>query len=147
MERLIVLPAVRDRLRTALLKWHAATSGISEYLFFNPQRPNTYIRSVKTAWHNALRRSGLPPFPLYNARHTYATRLAAAGVSDTVIDQPLGHARRDILRFYTVPVPEYLRDAVTRLEQLRAAKTGQPHRNSSVPGVAAGVVRGSTLIQ
>jgi integrase len=92
-------------------------------------------------------RDFLPSFPLYNTRHTYATRLAAAGVSDTVIDQLLGHARRDILRFYTVPAPEYLRDAVTMLEQLRAAKTGQPHRDSSVPGAAAQVVRGSTLIK
>ena len=132
--------------KAELLKWYAATGGVSEYVFFNPQRPNTYIRSVKTAWHNALRRSGLPPFPIYNTRHSYATRLAAAGVSDTVIDQLLGHSRRDVLRFYTARVPEYLRDAVTKLEQLRAAKTG-PHPDSSCSALAAQIVKGSTLIQ
>ena len=131
--------------KAALLKWQTATKGISDYVFFNPQRPSTYIRSVKTAWHSALRRSRLPPFPLYNTRHTYATRLAAAGVQDTVIDQLLGHSRRDILRFYTVRVPEYLRDAVTRLEQLRTAKTGHSRADSRFPALPDHVV-GSTLV-
>jgi integrase len=78
---------------------------------------------VKTAWHNALRLAGLPRFPIYQCRHTYATRLAAAGVSDTVIDQLLGHSRRNVLRFYTARVPEYLRDAINLLDKLRGAKT------------------------
>jgi integrase len=112
--------------RSELLKWLAATNGISEYVFFNPQRPSTYIRSVKTAWHNALKLAGLPRFPIYQCRHTHATRLAAAGVSDTIIDQLLGHSRRDVLRFYTARVPEYLRDAIVRLDQLRSAKTDLP---------------------
>ena len=94
--------------RSELLKWLAATNGISEYVFFNPQRPSTYIRSVKTAWHNALKLAGLPRFPIYQCRHSYATRLAAAGVSDTIIDQLLGHSRGDVLRFSTARVPEYL---------------------------------------
>jgi integrase len=109
--------------RSELQKWRAATTGISEYVFFNPQRPSKHIRSVKTAWHNALRLAGLSPFPIYQCRHTFATRLAAAGVSDTIIDQLLGHSRRDVLRFYTARVPEYLRDAINLLDKLRSAKT------------------------
>jgi integrase len=110
-------------IRSELQKWRAVTNGISEYVFFNPQRPSTHIRSVKTAWHNALRLSGLPPFPIYQCRHSFATRLAAAGVADTIIDQLLGHSRRDVLRFYTARVPEYLRDAIDLLQKLRSAKT------------------------
>jgi integrase len=109
--------------RSELQKWRAVTNGISEYVFFNPQRPSTHMRSVKTAWHNALRLAGLPRFPIYQCRHTFATRLAAAGVSDTIIDQLLGHSRRDVLRFYTARVPEYLRDAINLLDKLRSAKT------------------------
>jgi integrase len=108
-----------------LLKWHAATKGISEYVFFNPQQPSKPILSVKTAWHNTLRLAGLPRVAAYQCRHTYATRLAAAGVSDTIIDQLLGHSRRDVLRFYTVRVPEFLRDAIYRLENLRSSKTAE----------------------
>ena len=92
-------------------------------MFFNPQRPTLHIRSVKTAWHSALKLAGLPRFPIYQCRHSFATRLAAAGVSDTIIDQLLGHSRRDVLRFYTASVPEYQRDAIIRLDQLRSAKT------------------------
>jgi integrase len=112
--------------KSALLEWRVATNGISEYVFFNPQRPSVHILSVKTAWHNALKIAGLPRFPIYQCRHTFATRLAAAGVSDTIIDQLLGHSRRDVLRFYTARVLEYLRDAMTRLDQLRTTKTELP---------------------
>jgi integrase len=131
--------------RSELSKWLAATNGISEYVFFNPQRPSTNIRSVKTAWHNALKLAGLPRFPIYQCRHSYATRLAAAGVSDTIIDQLLGHSRRDVLRFYTVRVPEYLRDAIVRLDRLRSAKTNLPGVSRiSALGRPAG--KGSSLV-
>jgi integrase len=109
--------------KSELHKWYGATKGISEYVFFNPQRPGTYIRSMKTAWHNALRVAGIPRFPIYCCRHSFATRLAGAGVSDTIIDQLLGHSRRDVLRFYTARVPEYLRDAINLLDGLRSEKT------------------------
>lgn len=114
-----------------LQEWHAATNGISDYVFFNPQRPSTHIHSVKTAWHNALKLAGIPRFPIYQCRHTFATRLARLGVSDTIIDQLLGHSPRGVLRFYTARVPEYLRDAINLLEKLRTAKTGP----SSVPTI------------
>jgi integrase len=109
--------------RSELLKWRSATNGISEYVFFNPRSPRAHISSVKTAWHTALKLAGLPRFAIYLCRHTFATRLAAAGVADTLIDQLLGHSRRDVLRFYTARVPEYLRDAIVRLERLRSGKT------------------------
>jgi len=130
-----------------LAQWHASTSGISEYVFFNPQNPSTHIHSVKTAWHNALKLARIPRFPIYQCRHSFATRLAGLGVSDTIIDQLLGHARprRDVLRFHTARVPEHLRDAVNLLEKLRRAKTGR----SSVPAIEAiaqPVEKGPTLI-
>jgi integrase len=128
-----------------LQKWHAATNGISQYVFFTPQRSSTHIRSVKTAWHNALKLAGISRFPIYQCRHTFATRLAGLGVSDTIIDQLLGHARRGVLRFYTARIPEYLRDAINLLDKLRTAKTGR----SSVPaigGIKESVDKGSSLI-
>jgi integrase len=68
-----------ERCKTALLEWCSATNGMSEYVFFNRQKLTTYIRRVKTAWRNALRAAGIAHFPIYNCRHTFATRLAAAG--------------------------------------------------------------------
>ena len=131
--------------RSELQKWYIATKGISEYVFFNPQRPLTHIGSVKTAWHNALKIAGLPRFPIYQCRHTFATRLAGAGVSDTIIDQLLGHSRRDVLRFYTARVPEYLRDAITLLDQLRSVKT-ELSRVSKIEAIEESRHKGPTLI-
>jgi len=111
--------------KNALLEWRTLTAGNSEFVFFNPRRPATHIKSVKTAWHNALKASGLQSRPLYQTRHTFTTRLAAAGISDSIIDQLLGHSRRDVLRFYTARVTEYLRDAITELERFRALKTNE----------------------
>jgi integrase len=131
--------------RSELQKWRAVTSGISEYVFFNPRRPSTHIRSVKTAWHNALRLAGLPRFPIYQCRHTFATRLAAAGVSDTIIDQLLRHSRRDVLRYYRARVSEYLRDAIHLLDKLRTAKT-ELSRGSKIDVIEDRPKQGPTLI-
>jgi integrase len=128
-----------------MAKWHASTSGISEYVFFNPQNPSTHIPSVKTAWHNALKLAGIPRFPIYQCRHSFATRLAGLGVSDTIIDQLLGHARRDVLRFYAARVPEYLRDAVNVLEKMRGSKT-QPSVGSKIDVIEEQPEKGPTLI-
>ncbi|MGB8752233.1 MAG: tyrosine-type recombinase/integrase [Candidatus Sulfotelmatobacter sp.] len=139
------IDSVFEFVAAELQKWHATTEGMSEYVFFNPQRPGTHIQSVKKSWHSALKLAGIPGFPIYQCRHTFATRLAGLGVSDTIIDQLLGHARRDVLRFYTALVPEYLRDAVNLLEKQRSAKKGQ----SSLPAIEAieePVGKGPTLI-
>jgi hypothetical protein len=66
-------------------------------------------------------------------------------VSDTIIDQLLGHARRDVLRFYTARVPEYLRDAINLLEKLRAAKT-RPSSLPTIGGIGEPVEKDPTLI-
>ena len=131
---------------TALRAWRAVGAGISEYVFFNPQDTTLHIRSVKTAWRNALRKAGLPQFAIYQGRHCYATRLAAAGVPDAIIDQLLGHARRDILSHYTARVPEYLRDAISKLEDLRRSKENAPSVDTNLLGQRQ-IVKGSNLIQ
>jgi integrase len=128
-----------------LQKWYAATERISEYVFFNPQRPSTHIQSVKTAWHHALKLAGIPRFPIYQCCHTFATRLAGLGVSDAIIDQLLGHSPRGVLRFHTARVPEYLRDAINLLENLRSAKTGQSAA-PEIGGIREPVEKGPSLI-
>ncbi|MGH9499631.1 MAG: hypothetical protein ACRD3L_10870 [Terriglobales bacterium] len=78
-------------------------------------------------------------------RHTFATRLAAAGVSDTIIDQFLGHSRRDVLRFYMARVPEYFRDAINLLDKFRSAKT-ELLRKSKVDTIEERPEEGGALI-
>ena len=63
----------------------------SEYLFPTPRQKSSrpYIRSLKNIWAATLRRAGVPHFPLYELRHTFATRLSAGGVADHFVTQML----------------------------------------------------------
>ena len=78
-------------------------------------------------------------------RHSFATKLAGLGVSDTIIDQLLGHARRDVLRFYTARVPKYLREAIDLLEKARSART-EPSVGSKIDVIEESPARKPTLI-
>ena len=51
----------------------------SEYLFPSPSKRSRkpFIASLKKTWGSTLRRAGVPYFPLYQLRHTFATRLSA----------------------------------------------------------------------
>jgi len=91
--------------------------------------------------------AGVPHFPIYNCRHTFATRLSAAGVPDAIVDQLLGHSRGDILSFYTARVPEYLRDAIHRLEKLREAKGTVSSTDNLATPPSRHIIKGSNVIQ
>ena len=50
-----------SRLKSELEKWRNAAASLSPYVFFNPLRPETHIRSVKKAWHRVLKLAESPP--------------------------------------------------------------------------------------
>ena len=66
-----------------------AISGNGEFLFPGEKTATEHLKSVKTAWTNALRRAGVPDFRIYDLRSTYATRLSAGGVADEWVTQML----------------------------------------------------------
>lgn len=90
----------------------------------------------------------LTPFAIYTCRHTYTTRLLAAGVPNAIVDQLIGHGRRrgDVLRFYSARVMEYLRDAVRDLEELRKTKESAFKIHDAI-GTLRHIAKGSELIQ
>ena len=69
----------------------------SEYLFPTPRQQSSrpYIRSLKKIWAATLRRAGVPHFPIYELRHTFATRLSAGGVADHFVTQMLRQGVKD----------------------------------------------------
>ena len=69
---------------------------------------------------------------IYNLRHTYASRLSAAGVSDLFVAQMIGHSSPSILQKYSKAIDEYRRDAVRKLEDLRTSYeiSPEPRRTS-----------------
>lgn len=64
--------------------------------------------------------AGIDHFWIYNLRHTFASRLSAAGVSDLFVAQMIRHNSPGILQKYSKAIDEYRRDAVRKLEGMRA---------------------------
>jgi integrase len=91
----------------------------SEHLFpstnRNAKRP--YITKLKTAWKATLRRAGVPYFPLYHLRHTFASRLSAGGVSDHFVTQMLRQGDADIFKRYSQAKLNMMREALARLDR------------------------------
>jgi integrase len=69
---------------------------------------------LKTVWHPALQRAGIPPVRAYVTRHTFASWLIQAGVPLWDIAQALGHGSLDFVNRYAFLAPgahEKIRDA------------------------------------
>jgi integrase len=82
--------------------------------------PGKPLKDIRHVWAKALKDSGLDYFWIYNLRHTFASRLSAAGVSDLFVAQMIGHSNPGILQKYSKAIDEFRRDAVRKLENMRA---------------------------
>lgn len=78
------------------------------------------MKDVRHAWAKALAHAKLEFFWLYNPRHSHASRLSAAGVSDLFVAQMIGHSTPSILQKYSKAIDEYRREAIRKLENMRA---------------------------
>jgi integrase len=111
-----------ERCKAELLRWRAMVGPeFSLFVFPNLRNPQKSMKDVRDAWTKALKGAGLNFFVLYNLRHTFASRLSAAGVADLFVAQMLGHSSPGILQKYSKATDEYRREAVGKLEQMRKA--------------------------
>ncbi len=88
----------------------------SGYLFLNRQKAK--MSSIKTAWGNVIRKAGIEDFHFHDLRHTVATRLARAKVTESVIAMILGHKRSTITSRYINPHWVEMVEAVVVLSDL-----------------------------
>ena len=91
----------------------------SEYLFPTPRQKSSrpYIRSLKKIWAATLRRAGVPHFPIYELRHTFATRLSAGGVADHFVTQMLRQGDSAVFKRYSQAKLNMMREALTKLDR------------------------------
>ena len=91
----------------------------SEYLFPTPRQKSSrpYIRSLKKIWAATLRRAGVPHFPLYELRHTFATRLSAGGVADHFVTQMLRQGDSAVFKRYSRAKLNMMREALAKLDR------------------------------
>jgi integrase len=105
------------RCKAELLRWREVVGPeFSPFAFPNMRNPAKPANDIRHAWAKTLKDAELDYFWIYNLRHTFASRLSAAGVSDLFVAQMIGHSSPSILQTYAKAIDEYRRDAVRKLE-------------------------------
>jgi integrase len=77
---------------------------------------------LNNAHAGALKRTGLKKFRIYDLRHTFASRMAMAGVDLVTLAALLGHSRVQMVMRYAHPVEVHKIDAVAKIESFNVAK-------------------------
>ena len=111
-----------------------AIAGNGDFLFPNDENPTKHLKSVRTAWRNALRRAAVPYFRIYDLRSTYATRLSAGGVADEWVTQMLRQGDSQVFKKYSQMKLQMKREALTRLNRQANEMTGTLCQNALVNG-------------
>ena len=116
------------RCRAELQRWRNLVGPeFSQYIFPNMRDPVRPLKDIRRSWAKALTAAKIEYFWIYNLRHTFASRLSAAGVSDLFVAQMIGHSSPSIVQTYAKAIDEHRRDAIRKLDDQRlafAAKQG-----------------------
>lgn len=99
-----------------LRAWEKAQSPKSRFVFPSPHLADRPISTVKTAWRAALRRAGVPHFPIYTLRHVFCTRLSEFA-PDAVVQRAMRHTSPETKRRYQLGMTEQVRQAVEMSNQ------------------------------
>jgi integrase len=96
-----------------LQAWKKEQASLSPYLFPSPKKMDRPISTVKTAWRGALKRAGVPHFPIYTLRHVFCTRLSEVA-PDAVVQRAMRHSSPETKRRYQLGMTEQVRQAVEK---------------------------------
>ncbi len=102
-----------------LLKAKAKRQDIkSNFVFASETGTKVDHRNLLRAFYNALKKIEIEDFRFHDLRHTFATRLAQAGVDLYKISKLLGHKDIKMTMRYSHHYPESLRDGVEVLDRI-----------------------------
>jgi integrase len=91
----------------------------TEYLFPALRKSSKpYLGSPKKSWAGTLKRAGIPRFPIYQLRHTFATRLSAGGVADHFVTQALRQGDSAVFKRYSHASLNMVREALGKMDRL-----------------------------
>ncbi len=93
------------------MKPEATTWEKTPYVFAN-EDTETKFKDLSRAFEGACRRSGLEDVTFHTLRHTFASRLAQAGVPLNTVRELLGHGDMTVTMRYAHLAPNNLREAV-----------------------------------
>jgi integrase len=98
------------------------------------------LQGGRKAWAATLKEAGIPFFPIYNLRHTFATRLTAAGVAAITVAQMLGHSSTQIVPRYAQVLDQNRLDEMKKLEALRHSSASQELQQGDQTEAAGDIV-------
>jgi integrase len=116
--------------KAELLRWrNLVGAGFSEWVFPNFSNRRHRLQGGRKAWASDLKKAGLPFFPIYYLRHTFASRLTTAGVSPLTIANLLGHSSTQIVPRYAQVLDQNRLDAIGKLASLQrnARRVAEEH--------------------
>jgi integrase len=105
--------------KSELFRWRNLIGTESEWVFPSFSNRRHKLQGGRKAWASALKKAGILFFPIYYLRHTFASRMTAAGVSPITIAQMLGHSSTQIVPRYAQVLDQNRLDAMKKLESLR----------------------------
>src|SRR5262249_41715237 len=79
------------------------------------ERP--HMTNLRKTWKATLDKAHVPYFPLYELRHTFATRLSAGGVADHFVSQMLRQGESVVFKRYSQAKFNMMREALGRLDR------------------------------
>ncbi len=119
--------------KSELLRWRNLIGPeYSEWVFPSFSNRRHQLQGGRKAWASELKKAGLPFFPIYNLRHTFASRMTGAGVSPLTIAQMLGHQSTQVVPRYAQVLDQNRFDAVKKLEALRQSSISSGNLSETV---------------
>jgi integrase len=94
-----------------------AISGNGEFLYPSDLNREGHLKSLRTAWRKALKRSGVSYFRFYDLRSTYATRFSAGGVAGEWVIQMLRQGDSQVFKKYSQMKLQMKREALDKINR------------------------------
>jgi integrase len=127
---------INSRCKAELFRWKNRFGlDVSDFVFRRDSGPQRHYADLRISWRKTLELARLKQFWIYDLRHTFASRMLAAGVSQVFVAQIMGHSNPSILHIYAKAVDDFRRAAVSQLEAFRAANVRNAGRQESPDSV------------
>lgn len=96
----------------------------SEYVFSDQNGRS--VGDFKKAFSSALKRAGIEDFRFHDLRHTFGSHLVMQGVDLRTVQQVMGHKEIKMTMRYSHLSPEYVQEAMERLDNVWTPHGHQP---------------------